>query len=152
MTTPTAPTVTALVYGLAQQGLAQGLINWNGTTPMPLKVMLCTAAYIPDQDTHRYRSAVTDEVVGTGYTAGGKEVTGRLSSYDPVTNRVSLSCDSVSWADSTITARHAVWYLDSGTAASSPLLVVWTFSADAVSSAGPFGLSPGGALLTLETP
>jgi hypothetical protein len=149
MTTPAAPTVTAKLYGLAQQGLVSGDIDWLGAT---LKVMLCTVGYTPNQDLHRYKSDVNNEVTGTNYIAGGQTVTGLAQAYDTATNRLSLTCDNVLWADSTITARHAVWYLDTGTATTSQLLVVWTFSADVVSSAGPFGLSPGGALVTLETP
>ena len=148
MTTPAAPTVTAKAYGLAQQSLANAQIDWDSAT---VKVMLCTVGYTPNQDTHRYRSDVNNEITGTGYTAGGQTVTGKAVSYNPATKRLSLTCDSVSWPDSTLTARHAVWYLDTGSATTSPLLVCWTFSADVSSSAGPFGLSPGGALLTLET-
>ena len=36
-----------------------------------IKVMLCTSSYTPDLDAHVYKSSVTNEVTGTGYTAGG---------------------------------------------------------------------------------
>ena len=36
-----------------------------------IKVLLVTSAYTPDQDTHTKHSDVTNEVSGTGYTAGG---------------------------------------------------------------------------------
>jgi hypothetical protein len=39
-----------------------------------IKVMLCTSSYTPSQGTHQYKSSITNEVTGTGYTAGGTTV------------------------------------------------------------------------------
>lgn len=36
-----------------------------------IKAMLATSSYVPNLDTHAYKSDVTNEVVGAGYTAGG---------------------------------------------------------------------------------
>jgi hypothetical protein len=36
-----------------------------------IKLMLCTSSYTPDLDAHVYKSSVTNEVSGTGYTATG---------------------------------------------------------------------------------
>lgn len=36
-----------------------------------IKAMLCAAGYTPDLDAHDYKNDVTNEVTGTGYTAGG---------------------------------------------------------------------------------
>jgi hypothetical protein len=36
-----------------------------------IKVLLVTAAYQPDKETHATRADLTDEVLGQGYAAGG---------------------------------------------------------------------------------
>lgn len=36
-----------------------------------LKCMLLTSSYTPNLDTHKYKSDLTNEITGTGYTAGG---------------------------------------------------------------------------------
>lgn len=130
--------VTSKVYGLAQQGFATQEIKFDTDS---LKAMLCTSLYVPDQDTHRYKSSVTNEIAGTGYTAGGMALTGKTVTYDAATNTVRLDCDDVTWTNSTLTARIAVFYKDTGTAATSPLLCWWDFGSDQTSSAGPFSLS-----------
>lgn len=40
-----------------------------------IKLMLCTSSYAYDLDAHVYQSSVTNEVSGTGYTAGGVTIT-----------------------------------------------------------------------------
>lgn len=58
----------ASLYGPAYQSLLAAEINFAADT---IKAMLCTSSYTPDPLTHRYKSSVTNEVTGTGYTAGG---------------------------------------------------------------------------------
>ncbi len=103
-----------------------------------LKVMLCTATYTPNNDTHAYKSDVTNEVVGTGYTAGGVAVTGSIS-VDVTNNRIRLIITDPSWATSTITARTAVLYDSSpATDATRPLIAYLPFGSDVVSTGGTF--------------
>lgn len=60
-----------------------------------IKVMLCTSAYIPNQDNHIYKDiSVTNEVSGTGYTAGGNSLTSKSLTYYGSTT-------AASWAVST---------------------------------------------------
>src|SRR5690606_7830921 len=101
--------VTAKLYGLFLKSLANKEIDLETDT---LKVMLCTSSYSPNQDTHQYKSSVTNEVSGTGYTAGGKTLTGVTVTYDTGTNTLTLDADDVTWSSSTITARYAVFYDD----------------------------------------
>lgn len=128
----------AAAYGLGLQSLVNGEIDFDTDT---IKVMLTTSTYAPDQDTHRYKSSVTNEVTGTGYTAGGATLASKTVTYDTATNTVILDAADVSWAGSTITARRAVFYKDTGTAATSPLLCWWDFESDQVSTAGAFTLT-----------
>lgn len=75
-----------------------------------IKVMLTTSAYVPDQDVHDYKDDVTNEVTGTGYTAGGEILGTKTLTYTAATNKIVFDAADVTWANSTITARNAVVY------------------------------------------
>lgn len=131
--------VTAKAFGLFAKSLVNKEVDLDSDS---LKVMLCTSAYTPDQDTHQYKSQVTGEVVGTGYTAGGQVLAGVTVSYDAATNTIKLDADDPSWPGSTITARYAVFYDDTpSTAATKPLISYVDFGADIATTAGAFTLT-----------
>jgi hypothetical protein len=65
-------------YALAAQSAWSGEINFPSDT---IKAMLTTSTYSPNLDTHRYKSSVTNEVVGTGYTAGGVTLASKTVTY-----------------------------------------------------------------------
>jgi hypothetical protein len=127
--------VTAKAYGNLAKHLAEAKINFPSDT---IKCMLLTSSYTPDQDAHDFVDDVTNEVAGEGYTAGGKALTGVAVTYDAETNTVKVDADDVVWADSTITARHAVFYKDTGDPETSPLISYADFGEDVISSAGNF--------------
>lgn len=142
--------VTAKLYGQFLKSLTNKEIDLDSDT---IKVMLCTSAYVPDQDAHQYKSSVTAEVVGTGYTAGGATLAAVAVTYTPATNTLMLDASDVTWPTSTITARYAVVY-DSTPAsdAARPLIAYVDFGADVVSTAGDFSLSWNAAgILTIAT-
>ncbi len=58
----------SLVYDSARLKIQQGTIDLDTDT---FKIMLTTSSYAANQATHDFRDDVTNEVVGTGYTAGG---------------------------------------------------------------------------------
>jgi hypothetical protein len=106
-----------------------------------IKVMLCTSAYVPDQDAHVYKDvSVTSEVTGTGYTAGGATLASKTIAYTAATNIIALDAADVTWAASTITARYAVIYDDSP-ASNKPLLAYVDFGADQSSNNGNFTIT-----------
>jgi hypothetical protein len=103
--------------------------------------MLCTSTYSPNQDTHAYKSDVTNEVSGTGYTAGGNTIGSVSVSYSGASNTFTMDGADVSWAASTITARYAVIYDGTpGSDATRPLLGYVDFGADVSSSGGSFDI------------
>jgi hypothetical protein len=131
--------VTAKLYGKFLTSLGNKEVDLDSDT---LKVMLCTSSYTPDQDAHQYKSSVTNEVTGTGYTATGQALTSVAVIYTGGTNTYALDAADPSWIGSTITARYAVFY-DSTPAsdATRPLIAYWDFGADVSSSGGPFTLT-----------
>lgn len=145
--------VTAALYGGFLQSLAAKQIDLGSDT---LKVLLCTSSYTPDQDAHRYKNAVTGEVTGTGYTAGGATLTGVTVAYDAPSNTLTLDADDVTWPASTITARYAVIYDSTpSTDATRPLIAYVDFGEDVTSSAGDFAITwdaAGVVTLTADAP
>lgn len=127
--------VTSKLYGLFLKSLVNKEVDFDTDT---VKAMLCTSSYTPNQDTHQYKSSVTNEVVGTGYTAGGATVASKTVTYDTATNTLTLDAADVSWAASTITARYLVFYVDTGSAATSPLISYVDFGADVSTTAATF--------------
>lgn len=126
--------VSAKYYGLFFKSLANKEIDLDTDT---IKLMLTTSSYTPDQDTHQYKSSVTNEVTGTGYTAGGATVGSVAVTYDTATNTLKIDGADVSWPDSTFTARYGVLY-DSSPAsdATRPLIGYVDFDGDKSPSAG----------------
>lgn len=113
-------------------------------------VMLTTSAYAADQDAHTKRSDVTNEVTGTGYTAGGQAIVPTFSK-DLVNNRLQIVFPQVTWPASTITARRAVYYKRRGGAASADeLIAVDDFGADVSTTAGTLTLQA--TTINLGTP
>jgi hypothetical protein len=130
--------VTAKMYGQSLLKALNKEIDYDTDT---IKVMLCTSAYMPDQDAHVYKDvSVTGEVVGTGYTAGGATLASKTITYTAATNIVALDAADVTWAASTITARYAVIYDDSP-ASSKPLLAYVDFGTDQSSNNGNFTIT-----------
>lgn len=109
----------------------------NGT----IKAMLCTDVYSPNQDTHIYKSSVTGEVAsGSGYTTGGITLSSKTTPVDPTTNITKYKAANISWAG-VIIARYLVIYLDTGNAATSPLIGYADFGENVTSVGGTFPIT-----------
>lgn len=107
------------------------------------KVMILTNTYVFNKD-HTKRSDLTNEVTGTGYTAGGNVIT-LTPTQDTVNDRVDTATGSVTWPSSTISAaRQAAIYKSRGGAATADELVAnYDHGADVSTSAGTLTLSAG---------
>jgi hypothetical protein len=131
--------VTALLYGkLWENQFGSSAINWSSDT---IKVALATSTYTPNQDTHDFFNDVTNEVTGTGYTAGGATLGSKTATYTSGTNTCAFDAADTSWTTSTITARYAIIYKSTGTASTSPLIGYVDFGADVSSSGGTFSIT-----------
>lgn len=115
-------------------------IDWDSDT---IKVALLSSSYTPNQDTHDYYDdVVANQVTGTGYTTGGITLTSKTSTYDGTNNVIVLDAADVTWSSSTITARYAVIYNDSGaTNASKALIGYVDFGSDQSSTNGNFTIT-----------
>lgn len=130
---------TGFLFNSAMRDEAMGNINYNADT---FKVMLLTSTATPNKDTWLKLSDVTNEVSGTGYTAGGKESTVSVGSTDTTNDRVDVTLGAVSWTSSTITARYAIYYKSRGGASSADELVACiNFGADVITTVDTFSLT-----------
>jgi hypothetical protein len=127
--------VSAKVYGLALTSMLNGQINYPTAT---VKALLATSSYVPNQDTHRYKSDVTNEATGSGYTAGGLTLTSKTLTYTTGSNTLALDCADPVWAAATITARYLVFYVSTGTDSTSPLISYVDFGSDVTATGGSF--------------
>jgi O-acetylhomoserine/O-acetylserine sulfhydrylase-like pyridoxal-dependent enzyme len=96
-----------------------------------IKIALYTSAATLSAATTAYTTS--DEVVGTGYVAGGNTLTGATISSSGTTAFVDFN--DTTWATATITARGALIYDSS---VSNKAIAVLDFGADKTSTAGNF--------------
>ena len=130
--------MASLIYNSAIDDMARNNIDFDTNT---FKAMLVTSSYTPNKDTHDKRDDVTNEVSGTGYTAGGV-TTACTVTKDTANDKVTLQFAAVSWASSTITARALVIYKSLGGASSADALVCYVdFGSDVSSTGGTFSVS-----------
>lgn len=131
--------MASLIFNNALFNWAKGSIDFDTDV---FKCMLVTSVYAPNKDTHAFRSDVTNEVVGTGYTAGGTTAVVTVSAIDAANDRVEIPLGAVNWPASTITARGAVYYKSRGGLASADEIVAYIdFGGDVSSTSGTFALS-----------
>jgi hypothetical protein len=129
--------MASLIYNSAIDDMARGAIDFDSNS---FKALLVTSSYTPNKDTHDKRDDVTNEVTGTGYTAGGV-TTACTVTKDTANDRVTLQFAAVSWATSTITARALVIYKSTGTASTDNLVAYNDFGSDVSSTSGTFSVA-----------
>ena len=112
--------------------LLQAVHNFTNGTGDTFKLALYTNSASFTAATTAYTA--TNEVVGTGYTAGG----GTLTNVTPSSSGTTAFADfaDLTFSTATITARGAMIYND--TAAGNPSVVILDFGADKTSTAGDF--------------
>jgi hypothetical protein len=116
-----------VIYNSFKKRLMQKDIDLANDT---ITVMLVASGYAPDADAHEFKSDVTSEVSGTGYTAGGAALANKTITQDNTDDEGVFDADDAVWANSEITARGAVIYKDTGVATTSPLVCYIDFGAD----------------------
>lgn len=114
-------------------GILNGSFNFNTGTSQVFKIALFTSSATLGAGTTVY--STSNEVTGTGYTAGGKTLTIAAVPTSSGTTAY-LDFSDVTWTSSTITARGALIYLADG--ATNPAIAVLDFGADKTSTSGDF--------------
>lgn len=113
-------------------------VNWISD---PINCALVSSSYIPNQDTDQYWSVPKAfEITGTGYTAGGVTMTTAVGIVVSP-HIVPLLASNVSWPMASFTARYAIIYKVTGSAATSPLIGYADFGTDQNVSGGTFELA-----------
>jgi hypothetical protein len=116
--------------------MATGAIDFDTNS---FKIELVTSSYTPNKDTHTKRSDVTNEISGTGYTAGGVSTAVTVTN-DTANDRIDINFADVSWASATLTAAAAVIYKTTGTASTDNLVAYLDFGGNVTSTNGTFTL------------
>jgi hypothetical protein len=130
--------MASLIYNKLLENWAKGSVDFDTDT---FKVLLTTSTYTENKDTHAFRSDVTNEITGTGYTAGGNTATVTVT-LDTANDRVDISLGGTTWPSSTLTARKAVYYKARGGASTADELVaVNDFGSDVVTVNGTLTLN-----------
>lgn len=91
-----------------KQNLLSGLENFAVGTPYTYKIALYDALANLDNSTTTY--STTNEVVGTGYTAGGATLTIIPPNSNTSANTAWVSFDNAVWSSASFTCRGALIY------------------------------------------
>lgn len=128
-----------VIFNAFKKYLMNGAVDLDTDT---IHVALVTSSYTPDQDAHDFFNDVTNEVSGTGYSAGGSALANKAVTQDNTDNEGVFDADDVAWSTATITARAAVLYKKRGGASSADELIAYIdFGSDKISTAGTFTLA-----------
>jgi hypothetical protein len=128
--------ITSAICTSFKKELLEGKHDFNATSGHTFKMALYTSSATLGAATTDYSS--TNEVVGTGYTAGGVE----LTNIDPTTSGTTAFIDfaDATWANATITAAGALIYnttTDGGSGTTDAVAVI-SFGGDKTSTNGDF--------------
>jgi hypothetical protein len=125
--------ITQAVCTSFKQELMVAQHNFTASTGHAFKIALFTSSATLSAATTAYSS--TNEVSGTGYTAGGMALTNVTPTTSGTTAYTSFS--NVTWTTSTITANGALIY-NTTTSPGTKTTVVLAFGSDKTSTAGDF--------------
>jgi hypothetical protein len=129
--------MASLIYGVQLYNVVNAYYG-SGS----FKLMLVTSSYVPNEDTHAFRSDVTNEVTGTGYSSGGNAITPTVT-HNTASNNVTVAWSTVTWASSTITAAAGVVYKVIGSAGTDTICQYVDFSGNISSTGGTFTANSG---------
>lgn len=121
--------------------LAKGDLDYDTAT---FKVLLISS--VPSEanlDAWVYRSDVTNEITGTGYTAGGIAQAFTLSALDTTNNRQAVTYTDITngWTTATFSAVGAIIYKDTGNSATDILLHMIDFGGTVSCTAGNYSIT-----------
>lgn len=98
-----------------------------------VQALLVDDTYTPNQDTHDRLSDITGELSGGSYAR--VTLSGKVLSYDAGTNTWTITASAITFAPMTGTFRYCILALNTGSAATSPLLFCVDYEVDKVATA-----------------
>lgn len=123
--------MAARAFGKFVQHVAKADIDFDTAS---LKAMLVGSGYTPNYDTHEFRSDVTSEVSGTGYTSGGISLTSESITLDTTNDRLKVDADDANFGTLTVSGiTGLVVYVDTGSSATDQLVSFHSFSSQSPS-------------------
>lgn len=120
--------MASVIYNSYVRDVITGAVDMDTDT---FKMMLVGSTYdaIADEtkkDSHTKRSDVTNEITGTGYTAGGNTATATVAAIDTTNNRVEVSFAITNWTSATLSSVYGgVIYKSRGGLSSADELVAY---------------------------
>lgn len=123
--------ITQAMCNSFKKAILDGEMDFSSDTSQVYKIALYTDSATLDKSTTAY--STSNEVTGTGYTAGGATLT--LNAATLSTDTAIVDFDDVTFSTATITARGALIYTTSN---SNAAIAVLDFGADKTSTAGDF--------------
>lgn len=131
--------MASMIYHNFFERLGRGAGDLQSLT---VKCALVTSSYTANKDHDFFDDVSANEIsAGGGYTAGGATVSVTVTD-DDANDRVDIVLGQAQWTTATITARGAVYYVDTAGASSTDWLIAHVdFGSDKTSTAGTFTLS-----------
>jgi len=123
--------ITQAMCNSFKKAILDGEMDFSSDTTQVYKIALYDSSATLDKSTTAYTTS--NEVTGTGYTAGGATLT--LNAASLSTDTAIVDFDDVTFSTATITARGALIYTTSN---SNAAIAVLDFGDDKTSTAGDF--------------
>ena len=99
--------MASIIYNQFMNNLAAKALDWDSDD---VRCALLTNNCTGDKDHTAWSDISADEVSGTAYSTGGKQMTGLSITEYSSNDRVKLDADDVTWQTSNITAYYACLY------------------------------------------
>jgi len=127
-------------YGLTLEKYLKSTASVDLESDTDVKCGMVTDTYTPAFDTHDFYDDITNEVTGTGYTAGGKAITStELTVGSPAAGQIKYDAADVEWTGSTISdAMAAFLYGEVGASSADELIFLSDFVTAASTTSGTF--------------
>lgn len=127
--------ITTCITNQFKLDILKAAIRFGGTATSTFKIALYTSSATLDATTTAY--SATNEISGTGYSAGGVAVTPTLSSAGSTTY---VDFSDAQWTSASFTARGCLLYDDTTTNGGTTdcAIAIWDFGSDKTVSSGTF--------------
>ena len=110
----------AIFYAKGIQDALEALTGVAAAPTGTLKLAFMATTYTPNEETHQYWSDVSSSIA-SGTTT--QTVSGTAVNIDTTNDRVEIDCDNVTETPVTTTTNKVVLFMDTGTPATSPLIL-----------------------------